>query len=136
MAATKFIVSIRNAKTGQWRDSHETSLAACVALTLGLGTLFVIVRCEDHAEIDNAKGFNQIDRTIRAVNNPLDQDLRKRYEHAKRSLIAKWMKNYRTAAIQTSEDCELYRIELTRSDASLAHSMRVWMGTDSVSIQL
>jgi hypothetical protein len=138
MSDIKYVVSIRNAKTKQWRDSHETSLAACVALTLGLGTMFLIIRCEDHAEIDNSAGFNRWLPTLRkrSVLHPNDIDLRKRYLHARRSLFALWMKAFRTSQLRTREECEHYRFELDRSDSSLAHSIRVWQGTDSMSIQL
>jgi len=90
-APAKYTVSILNAKTNTWRTTTETSLAACVALTLGLTTMWnVRLNRVTQACQESTQGNEYLESKFGESFTWYG----KKYNHAKRSLFCRWLAKY------------------------------------------
>lgn len=86
-----YTVHIYSQTTKQWRTTTETTLAACVALTLGLATRWLVRwHCQDNLE--QRFGTGQPGNGCPIAITWTTQHAARKYAHARRSLLCRWSK--------------------------------------------
>ena len=103
---TKYVVSIKGTN-GRYRSCEETTLSACVQLTIGLTAKWII---EEKATAYLISGDE---------NNTADRPFWIKYQHAVRSCICSWVNREAKKSLLTKDDRDQLRFAFRMKDANL-----------------
>lgn len=127
-----YTVSILNQRTGQWQSTTETTLSACVCLTLGLVTQWVIsnpigmnsqyIVCSGNITSKHVLpniglcGWAENNKSHPGFVTYLHKNGKKRYQHALRSLLCRWISRMASKTVLPSDDRTQLRHIMRLSD--------------------
>ena len=116
-----YTVSIYNQKSGQWRSTTEKTLSACVCLTMGLVTHWQIVAVDGQtirwgiAPNGVANCWRRYDASIVGIHVDA-MNLAKRYCHAKRALLCRWVSSLASKTVLLTHEREQLRYIMRLND--------------------
>ena len=114
-----YTVSILNQKSGQWRSTTETTIAACVCLTMGLVTEWIVTQ--------QNVGMTASD-IVKGTGGDVYPKTTARYRHSLRSLLSRWVSSLASKTVLPSDDRNQLRHIMRLSDSAFLAKMRAFEG--------